>query len=236
MVFAYLAQVGVLLSQLSSQPDEQDCGGRALDYTSSRVLLHHLDQTHSVARAHLVQQTDGVILCHVVCAGLQSGLRAATETTEESTRLGPRSCLSCLGLPSANDVLGDWEEVVRRNESGGGYGGVLVDNARLDETLDRLYGGSINNAAQSTNGVRAVYNIAADRCVLHDGGCDHDNIVGGASELLDDQVHHLAQRCILVLEELRDTEEQCCGFLTSPALACEQQQCQLGEDHSALSW
>lgn len=126
--------------------------------------------------------------------------------------------------------------MVRRNERCRGYGGVLVDNARLDETLNCLYGGSIDDAAQSANSVRAVYDIAAHRGVLHDGGCDHDDIVSGASELLDDQIHHLAERRILVLEKLRDTKKQRCGFLASPALAREEEQCELGEDHSTLSW
>lgn len=203
----YLAQVGILLGQLSGQPDKQDCSSRTLDDASSRVLLHHLDQTHTVARTHLVQQTNGVVLCHVVCAGLQGSLGAATKSTKEATGLCSRRCLRCLGLPPANDVLGDWEKMVRRDESGGGYGGVLVDNARLDETLDCLHGGGIDNAAQGTNSVCAVDDIAADGDVLHDGRCDHDHVVGGASELLDDQVDHLAQRSILVLEQLGDTEE-----------------------------
>ena len=235
-VLAYLSQVGVLFSQFGSQPDEQDGSSRALDHASSRVLLHHLDQAHPVARAHLVQQTNGVVLCHVVCAGLQSCLGAAAESAKESTRLGPRGGLSCLRLPSANDILGDWEEVVRRDESGGGYGGVLVDNARLDETFDRLHGGGIDDAAQRTDSVGAVYDIASNGGILHDRGCDHDHVVSGAGELLDDQVHHLAERCILVLEQLRDTKEECGSFLTPPAFAREQEQCELGEDHSALSW
>jgi hypothetical protein len=175
-----------------------------------------------------------VVLCHVVCAGLQSCLGATAEAAEESTRLGAGGGLGCLRLPSSDDVLGDGEEVVRRDESGGGYGGVLVDDARLDETLDGLYGGGVDNAAQGTDGVGAVHDIAANGGVLHDGGGDHDHVVGRARQLLDDQVHHLAQRCILVLEQLRDAEEERGGFLASPALAGEQEQGQLGEDHSAL--
>lgn len=231
---AYLSQVGVLLSQLSSQPDKQDCSSRALDHASCRVLLHHLDQAHPVSRAHLVQQANGVVLCHVVCAGLQAGLGAAAESTKESTRLGPRGGFSSFRLPPADNILGDWEEVVGRDEGGRGYRGVLVDNARLDETLDGLYGGGIDNAAQGTDGVGAVDDIAGDGGVLHDGRGDHDHVVGGASELLDDQVDHLAQRCILVLEQLGDAEEEGGGFLTSPALAGEEQQGELGEDHPAL--
>jgi hypothetical protein len=125
--------------------------------------------------------------------------------------------------------------VVRRDERGGGHRGVLVDDARLDETLDGLYGGSIDDAAQSTDGVCTVYDVAAYGGVLHDGGGDHNNIVGRASELLDNQVDHLTKGGILVLEQLGNAEEECCGFLASPALARKQQQCELGEDHSALA-
>lgn len=175
-----------------------------------------------------------MVLCHVVCAGLQRRLGAAAETTKESTRLGSRCSLSCLTLPPADDILGDWEKVVRRDEGGGGYRGVLVDNARLDETLDGLDGGGIDNAAQGADGVGAVDDVAADRGVLHDGGGDHDHVVSRAGQLLDDQVNHLAQRGIFVLEQLGDAEEEGGGFLASPALAGEEQQRELGEDHSAL--
>jgi hypothetical protein len=124
--------------------------------------------------------------------------------------------------------------VVCGDEGGRGHGGVLVDHARLDQTLDGLYRGSVDYAAQGADGVRAVYDVAGDGGVLHDGGGDHDDIVGGASELLDDQVDHLAEGGILVLEELRDAEEERRGFLASPALAGEEQQGQLRQDHSTF--
>jgi hypothetical protein len=125
--------------------------------------------------------------------------------------------------------------VVRRDEGGRGDRGVLVDNARLDETLDGLDGGGVNDAAQGADRIGAVYDIAADGGVLHDGRRDHDDIVGRAGQLLDDQVDHLAQRGILVLEQLRDAEEERRGFVASPALAREEQQGQLGQDLPALS-
>ena len=90
-----------------------------------------------------------------------------------------------------------------------------------------MYSGSVDNAAEGADGIRAVYDVAADRGVFHDGGGDHDDIVGGASELLDDKVHHLAERGILVLEELGDAEEEGGSLLSSPALAREEQQRQL---------
>jgi hypothetical protein len=70
----YLSQIWVFLSQLSGESDKQDGSSRALDYALGRVLLDHLDQAHPVARAHLVQETNGMVLCHVVCAGLECGV------------------------------------------------------------------------------------------------------------------------------------------------------------------
>jgi hypothetical protein len=125
--------------------------------------------------------------------------------------------------------------VVCRNEGRGGDGGILVDDARLDEALNRLHGRGINDAAKGADCIGAVYDVAADGGVLHDGGGDHDDIVGGASELLDDQVDHLAERGILVLEELRDAEEEGRGFLAAPVLAGEEEESQLGEDLDALA-
>ena len=50
----YLSEIWVFFGELRGQPDKQDSGGRALDHTGGRILLHHLDQTHAVAGAHLV--------------------------------------------------------------------------------------------------------------------------------------------------------------------------------------
>jgi hypothetical protein len=84
-----------------------------------------------------------------------------------------------------------------------------------------LYGGGVDDAAEGADGIWAVYDIAADGGVLHDGRGDHDDIVSGASELLDDQVNHLAQGRIFVLEELGYAEEECCGLLSTPTFASE---------------
>jgi hypothetical protein len=177
-----------------------------------------------------------VVLRHVVCAGLQGSVRTASESSQEPTaRLAARRCLCRLGLPSADDVLCDREEVVCRDEGGRGYGGVFVDDARLDQTLDCLDGRGINYSAEGADRIRAVYDITADGRVLHDGGGDHDDIVGRPRELLDDQIDHLAQRGILVLEELRYTEEERGGLLPSPALASEEEQGELGQDLRSLA-
>jgi hypothetical protein len=120
--------------------------------------------------------------------------------------------------------------VVCRDEGGGGHGRILVNNARLDKALNGLHGRGIDDSAEGADRIRAVYDVAADGGVLHDGGGDHDDIVGGPSQLLDDQVDHLAEGGILVLEELGYAEEEGRGFLASPALAGEEQQCELGQD------
>lgn len=55
-----------------------------------------------------------MVLCHVVCAGLQSAMRASSESSQEtSTRLASRRSFRSLGLPSSNDILGDWEKMIR---------------------------------------------------------------------------------------------------------------------------
>jgi hypothetical protein len=199
-------------------------------------LLHHLDQAHPVARSHLVQETDGVVLCHVVCARLERSVGAAAEAAQKAAAaLAARRCLCGLGLPSPHNVLCDWEQVVGRDEGGRGDGGVLVDNARLDEALNGLHSRGVNDAAEGADGIGAVYDVAADGRVLHDGRGDHDDIVGRARELLDDQVDHLAQRGILVLEELGDAEEEGRGFLAAPVLAGEEEEGQLGQDLDALA-
>ena len=98
-----------------------------------------------------------------------------------------------------------------------------------------MHGRSIDDSAEGADRIGAVYDVAADGGVFHDRGRDHNDIVGRTSQLLDDKVHHLAEGGILVLEELRYTEEECCSFLSSPALTGEEQQCELGQDLSPLS-
>ena len=55
-------------------------------------------------------------------------------------------------------------------------------------------------AAQRPDSVRSVYDIASHCRVLHYAARNHDNILGGTGQLLDDKVDHLAEGGILVLE------------------------------------
>jgi hypothetical protein len=80
-----------------------------------------------------------------------------------------------------------------------------------------LYGGGVNDSAEGADGVGAVDNLAADGHILHYGSGDHDHVVGGARELLDDEVHHLAEGGVLVLEELRDWMYSVYGFVAACA-------------------
>lgn len=53
-------------------------------------------------------------------------------------------------------------------------------------------------------------------------------------QLLHDQVDHLSQRGVLVLEQLRDAEEQLGGLVGGESFASEQQHGDLGEKSSAF--
>lgn len=93
----------------------------------------------------------------------------------------------------------------------------------------------INNAAQRADGVGAVDGIGAAARVLHDGACDHDGVLGGAGQLLDDEVDHLAQAGIFILEELRDAKEEGRGFGGREFLSRIEEESNLGEEDAASS-
>ena len=57
-------KVGVLFGKLGSETNKHDNGSRVLDRTRRTKLLHHLHQRHPVVHAHLIEQADGVVLCH----------------------------------------------------------------------------------------------------------------------------------------------------------------------------
>lgn len=66
----------------------------------------------------------------------------------------------------------------------------------------------INNAAEGANSIWSIDGVSATASILHNGTCDHDDILGGAGQLLNDQVDHLTEACIFVLEQLRDAKEK----------------------------
>ncbi len=93
----------------------------------------------------------------------------------------------------------------------------------------------INDTAQRANGVGPVDYLGAATGILHDRARNHDNILCRACQLLDDEVYHLAQARILVLEELRDAEEERGSFIGREFLAGIQQEGNLGQEDPASS-
>ena len=65
----------------------------------------------------------------------------------------------------------------------------------------------VHDTAQGTNSIWSVDGLCAATSVLHDGARDHNDILGGVGQLLDDKVDHLAKAGIFVLEEFRDAKE-----------------------------
>lgn len=87
----------------------------------------------------------------------------------------------------------------------------------------------INNSTQSSDSVRSEDSVCATACVFHDRASDHDNVLCGVCQLLDDKVHHLPQAGIFVLEELRDTEEKGRSFIGREFLSRVEEESNLGK-------
>lgn len=88
---------------------------------------------------------------------------------------------------------------------------------------------NVDDAAQGSDGVGPENSVVAASGVLHDGASDHDNILCRIGQLLNDEVDHLSEAGILVLEQLRDAEEQCCGFIRWELLPGVEEKRNLGE-------
>lgn len=58
----------------------------------------------------------------------------------------------------------------------------------------------IDNPAQRPDRIWPVNDVGATSSILHNCAGDHNNILGGVGQLLDDQMHHLSQAGIFVLE------------------------------------
>lgn len=77
----------------------------------------------------------------------------------------------------------------------------------------------VNDTTERTNCVWSVDGICATTRILHDCARDHNNILRRMRQLLDGEVDHLSKAGIFVLEELRDAEEQCGGFIGRESFA-----------------
>jgi len=103
------------------------------------------------------------------------------------------------------------------------------------ETRESWAGSYINNATEGADRIRAEDYVGATAGILHDGARDHNYVLGGTGQLLDHQVNHLAETGILVLEELRDAEEERCGLVGRKLLARVEEEGDLGEENAASS-
>lgn len=101
----------------------------------------------------------------------------------------------------------------------------------FDESSTKTY---INDSAERADRIRSVEDVAAHGCILHDGARDHDDIVGGAGHLLEDEVNHLAEGGILVLEQLRDAEEEVGCFVLGEFLSSKYEESDLCEEDAAF--
>jgi hypothetical protein len=93
----------------------------------------------------------------------------------------------------------------------------------------------VDDAAQCSQSIRSVYSIASTTSVLHDGARNHDDILGGCGQLLNDEHDHLAETGIFVLEELGDSEEEGGGFVAGEGLSGVEKQGDLGKENAALA-
>lgn len=94
----------------------------------------------------------------------------------------------------------------------------------------------INYPTKRSDRICPVHYIAAySRSILHDAAGHHDHVLGVFAELLDDKVHHLPERGIFVLKQLRDTEKQRGGFLLRELFACEEEEGDFGEEDAAAA-
>lgn len=125
--------------------------------------------------------------------------------------------------------------MVTRHQSSRRDGRRLVHNGSLDIPLNCLHGGSIYDAAESSNSIGAVDDITSHGSILHNGAGNHDDIFGGVGKLLDDQVDHLAQRGILVLEQFGDAKEEGGCFVGGELLAGREQEREFREEDATFS-
>lgn len=88
----------------------------------------------------------------------------------------------------------------------------------------------IDNPTKRPNRIRPVQNITTNSRILHDNTRRHDRILRGIRQLLKNQIHHLSQRGVLILEQLRDTEEQRGSLVRGELLPGEHENRDLGQE------
>ena len=78
--------------------------------------------------------------------------------------------------------------------------------------------------AESPNGIYPVENVAPHSCVFHYATCDHNDILRSTRKLFDDQVHHLPERRVFVLEKFGDPKEEGRSFVGRKPFAGEEKE------------
>ena len=88
---------------------------------------------------------------------------------------------------------------------------------------------------QCPDGIGTIEDIASNSSIFHNATSDHDDIVCGASQFFENQIHHLSQTGIFVLEKLRNAKEQIGCFIFGESFASEQEENDFGKQYPALS-
>lgn len=88
----------------------------------------------------------------------------------------------------------------------------------------------INNPTKRPDRIRPIQNITTNSRILHNNTRRHNRILRGICQLLQDQIDHLSQRGVLILEQLRDTEEKRGGLVRRELLPGEQENGDLGQE------
>ena len=71
----------------------------------------------------------------------------------------------------------------------------------------------VYDPAQCSDRVCLVDHITLHSCILHDTLCHHDHIRCRICQLFEYEIHHLPERRILVLKELRNAEKEVCCLI-----------------------
>ena len=94
----------------------------------------------------------------------------------------------------------------------------------------------INNPTQSPYSISSInLPTAHSSGILHNTAGNHNDILRLLTQLFDDEIHHLTERGIFILEQLRDAEEEGCGFVLGEFLAGEEQEGDFGEQDAAFA-
>lgn len=93
----------------------------------------------------------------------------------------------------------------------------------------------VNDPAKRPNRICPVQNITANRGILHDNTGGHDRILCRLRQVLENQIHHLSQRGILILEELRNAKEQRRRLVRRELLPGEDEDSNLGQESATYA-